>query len=167
MDPRTPEFRPTERMLYGEDLPTEIFQRLKFCQGLAKQNAREANDEAIDRNISDHNKSLSPRQFKEGELVLLKIKYFRTKNRKLSTEWKGPYTVQKTFSNNTVLIRAKYGKHDYLYNANMLKTYRPEDWTKSKTKSQKENETEKVVCGWKGGFVKVIIWMGYSNQILS
>ncbi len=46
-----------------------------------------------------------PRTFKEGERVLLKVKDFKLKNRKLCEEWKGPFYITKVFPNNTALIK--------------------------------------------------------------
>jgi hypothetical protein len=58
--------------------------------------------------------------YKEGEKVLLKVKDFKLKNRKLCDEWKGPFIIAKAYSNNTALINTKSGKHEVLF---VLKHY--------------------------------------------
>ena len=97
----------------------------------------ESAEKSIDKATDDFNKNLKERKFQEADQVLIKVKDFKGKNRKLCEEWKGPYIVVKVHPNNTVLIKKKFGKHDLLYNANMLKLYKPEDWTK---KNKKRNE---------------------------
>ena len=71
---------------------------------MAKQNTNEANEKSIGRASEDFNKNLNERKFQENDLVLLKIKDFKGKNRKLCTKWKGPYQITKVFPNNTALI---------------------------------------------------------------
>ena len=78
----------------------------------------------MDKYAKDHDKKLTPRTFKEGERVLLKVKDFKLKNRKLCEEWRGPFHITKVFPNNTALIKTKFGKHEVLYNFIMLKHYK-------------------------------------------
>jgi ribosomal protein L21E len=54
-----------------------------------RQLAREHLDEAIDRNTRDHNKKAYPRQFHEGELVLLEVKNSKAKTKKYQKFIKG------------------------------------------------------------------------------
>ena len=121
VEARTPDF--DQKKIYGEDLPTEMFQRLWYCQNLARQNATEAEEKAITRNTINPDKKLMPRSFKVGDLVLLKIKDLK-KDRKLCEEWKGPYIVTQVNDNSTAKIKTKFGKHEHLYNFNMLKMYK-------------------------------------------
>jgi hypothetical protein len=53
---------------------------------MAKNLAMLSTDKAIDNYTKDHYKKLNPRTFKEGEKVLLKVKDFKLKNRKLCEE---------------------------------------------------------------------------------
>ena len=103
MEPRTIEFN--ARTQYGEDHSTELYQRMQHSHEQYRQLAREYADEAIDRNTKDHNKKAYPRQFHEGEWVLLEVKNFESKNRKLSEIYKGPYIIVKINKNNTVLYK--------------------------------------------------------------
>ena len=139
LDARTPDFEP--KQLYGEDLPTELYQRMQACHNMAKKLAMESTDKAIDTYTKNHNKSLNPRTFKEGDKVLLKVKDFKLKNRKLCEEWKGPFIITKVFPNNTALIKTKFGKHEVMYNFNMLKHYHEEE-VKKMAKSPEEAEKD-------------------------
>jgi hypothetical protein len=71
--------------------------------------------------------------------VLLKVKDFKLKNRKLCEEWKGPFIITKVFPNQTALIKTKFGKHERLYNFMMLKHYNEEE-IKAMAKSPEEAE---------------------------
>jgi hypothetical protein len=125
LDARTPDFEPQQ--LYGEDLPTELYQRMQACHNMAKNLAMSSTDHAIETYTKDHDKNLHPRLFNEGDKVLLKVKDFKLKNRKLCEEWKGPFIIAKVFSNKTALIKTKFGKHEVLYNFEMLKHYHEEE----------------------------------------
>ena len=61
------------------------------------------------------------------------------KNRKLCEEWKGPFIITKVFSNQTALIKTKFGKHETLYNFKLLKHYNYDE-TKSMAKTPEEAE---------------------------
>ena len=50
---------------------------------MVKNLAHQNNEKAVDKNSENHDKKLMPRKFKEGEKVLLKVKDFKVKNRKL------------------------------------------------------------------------------------
>jgi hypothetical protein len=80
MEPRTIEFN--ARTQYGEDLGTELYQRMQHSHQQYRQLAREHEDEAIDRITKDHDKKAYPRKFHEGDWVLLEVKNFESKNRK-------------------------------------------------------------------------------------
>ena len=121
MEPRTIE--PSARVQYGENLSTELFQRMQHSHEQYRQMAREHSDEAITRNTVDHNKKAYPRKFYEGEYVLLEVKNFEGKNRKLSDIYKGPYIIVKVNPNNTVLLKKPSGNHEYLYNTQLIKHY--------------------------------------------
>ncbi len=72
--------------LYGEDLPTELYQRMQACQYMAKNLAMSSTDHAIETYTKDHDKKLHPRTFNAGDKVLLKVKDFKLKNKKLCEE---------------------------------------------------------------------------------
>jgi hypothetical protein len=75
----------------------------------------------------------------EGEKVLLKVKDFKLKKRKLYEECKGPFIITKVFPNQTALLKNKFEKHETLYNFIMLKHYN-ENEVKLKAKITKEAE---------------------------
>jgi hypothetical protein len=97
IEARTPDF--DSRTLYGEDLPTDFYQRLQVCHQIGKLTALENTDKNIDKYTKGHDKTLKTRTFKEGEKVLLKVKAFKLKKRKLFDEWKGPFIITKVFPN--------------------------------------------------------------------
>jgi transposase InsO family protein len=75
---------PDIKKQYVEDFGTELYQRMQYCHQMAKETERENNDEAIEKSVSYYNTKVKPIEFKEGELVLLKIHNFLGKNRKLA-----------------------------------------------------------------------------------
>ena len=129
-EPRTIELN--SRTLYGENLSTELYQRMQHSHEQYRQLAREHADTAIDRNTEDHNKKANPRKFREGEWVLLEVKNFLSKNRKLSEIYKGPYIIVKINANNTALLKKPSGTHEYLYNTQLLKHYHQKTEQKKK-----------------------------------
>jgi bifunctional N-acetylglucosamine-1-phosphate-uridyltransferase/glucosamine-1-phosphate-acetyltransferase GlmU-like protein len=95
----------------------------------------------MDRNTKDHNKKAYPRQFHEGEWVLLDVKNFESNNKKLSEFYKGPYIFVKVNKNNTVLLKKKSGTHEYLYNTEIIKHYYEQSKKVVKEQIQKEDPT--------------------------
>jgi hypothetical protein len=108
---------------------------------MAKETARENNDEAIKKSVDYYNTKVKVVEFKEGELVLLKIHNFLGKNRKLAETFKGPFVITKVNDNGTIKIRTKYGQHEQLVNQNQLVKYeQPENITKPAPEKEKEEE---------------------------
>ena len=120
--PRTVNFS-EDRRRYGEDLSTELYQRMQLSHDTYRQLAKENNEKAIEENTEAHNKKAYPRSFQVGDKVLLMVKDFLGKNRKLSEIWKGPYVIVKVHSNDTVVIRTLHGTKEYLYNTILLKKF--------------------------------------------
>ena len=116
---------------------------MQICHQMAKETARENNDEAIEKSVQYYNSKVKPITFKEGELVLLKVQNFLGKNRKLAETFKGPYTVSKVNENGTIRIKTKCAKHDQLVNQNLLIKYnlRKEDEEEQKEEQQNKEET--------------------------
>ena len=71
--------------------------------------AREHTEKAIKRNVSDHDKKAFPRKFKLGDLVLLEVKDFLHKNKKLAKIYKGPYVITRISDNNTATVKTRHG----------------------------------------------------------
>ena len=112
-----------QRRQYGEETGTELFQRMETSHESMRQLAREHTDVAIKRNVQDHDKKANPRSFKVGDTVLIQVKDFLTKNKKLAESFKGPFLITRVSPNNTATIRSKTGKKEYNYNTDMLKMY--------------------------------------------
>ena len=112
-----------QRKQYGEDSGTELFQRMQISHESMRQLAREQTNSAINRNVKDHDKTAHPRTFKVGDTVLIEVKDYLNKNKKLAECFKGPFLVTRVSPNNTVTIRARTGKREYNYNTDMLKLY--------------------------------------------
>ena len=131
---------PDIEMKYGEDFGTELYQRMKAGHQMARETARETNDEAIEKSVSYYNSKVKPIKFMENEWVLLKVQNFLGKNRKLSETFKGPFIITKVNENGTIKIKTKFGKHEQLVNQNLLVKYkqeRPEE--KEKATQESEN----------------------------
>ena len=92
---RTPYF--DSRKLYGDDLPTELYQKMQVCHDMAKNLAQESNEKAVDKYTKDHDKKLTPRIFKEGEKVLLKVKDFKLKIGSYVRNGKAHFSSKKFF----------------------------------------------------------------------
>jgi hypothetical protein len=73
IEPRTGESpNPDLRPHYGEDLGTDMYQRLKICQQLARNTASENNEELIENSIKYFNSKVKPVTFEVDEWVPLK-----------------------------------------------------------------------------------------------
>ena len=128
---------------YGEDKSTELFQTMQASHEDIRKVAREHTEEAIKRNVSDHNKKAFPRKFKIGDLVLLEVKNFLHKNRKLAEIYKGPYIITRVSDNNTATIKTPHGAKEYNYNTQMFKLFHPKkDQSEAIKRKEKENHTE-------------------------
>ena len=77
---------------YGEDKSTELFQTMQTSYEDIHKVARDHTENAIERNVRDHDKKAFPRKFQVGDMVLLEVKDFPHKNKKLSEIYKGPNT---------------------------------------------------------------------------
>ena len=95
--------------------------------------------DAIKRSVSEPNKKTFPRKFKIGDLVLLEVKDFLHKNRKLAEIYKGPYIITRVSENNTATIKKPHWMKEYNYNTQMFKLYHPKQnnqkWRKKSKKS--------------------------------
>jgi hypothetical protein len=73
--------------------------------------------------LTETPRTITKRQCHEGEWVLLEVKNFESKNKKLSEIYKGPYIIVKMNKNNTALLKKTSGTHEYLYDTELLKHY--------------------------------------------
>jgi glucuronate isomerase len=83
---------PYLRQHYGEDLGTDIYQRLKICQELARKIVSKNNEESIENSTKYFNSKVKPVTFEESEWVLLKEHNFVTE--KLADTFKGPFQIK-------------------------------------------------------------------------
>jgi hypothetical protein len=133
-----------QRRQYGEETGTELFQRMETSHESMRQLAREHTDVAIKRNMQDHDKKANPRSFKVGDTVLIQVKDFLTKNKKLAESFKGPFLVTRVSPNNTATIRSRTGKKEYNYNTDMLKMYYS---TETQSRQQGQNPSQTTSSG--------------------
>ena len=98
--------------------------------------AKQHTEQAIKRNVSDHDRKAFPRKFKLGDLVLLEVKDFLHKNKKLAEIYKGPYVITRISDNNTATVKTPHGVKEYNYNTKMFKLFHP----KKETIKEKEKE---------------------------
>ena len=84
---------------------------MQLYHDMAKILAQTSNEKAVDKYTQEHYKKVTPRFLKEGEKVLLKVKDFKLKSRKLCEKWKGPLIITRVFPNNAAIIQTKFGKH--------------------------------------------------------
>ena len=121
---------------YGEEKGTELFQTMQTSHQKLREVARQHTEQAIKRNVSDHDKKAFPRKFKLGDLVLLEVKDFLHKNKKLAEIYKGPYVITRISDNNTATVKTPHGVKEYNYNTKMFKLFHP----KKETIKEKEKE---------------------------
>ncbi len=82
IEPRTGESpNPDLRKHCGEDLGTDMHQRLKICQQLARKIASENNEESIESSTKYFNSKVKSVTFEVGEWVILKKHNFLHKKR--------------------------------------------------------------------------------------
>ena len=88
-------------MHYWEDLGTDMYQRLKICQQLARTIASEKNEELIENSTKYFNSKIKPITFEVDKRVLVKIHNFLCK--KMAETFKGPFQVKKVHENSMYL----------------------------------------------------------------
>ena len=103
--------------------------------------AKEHTEKAIKRNVSDHDKKAFPRKFKLGDLVLLEVKDFLHKNKKLAEIYKGPYVITRVSDNNTATVKTPHGVKEYNYNTKMFKLFHPNKETIKEKEKEKHIKT--------------------------
>ena len=144
LEPRTAQNpNPDLRKFYGEDMGTDMFQRLQICQDLTRKVASENNDTSIEDSTKYFNSKVKQVVFQENDWVLLKEHNFLHKNRKIAETFKGPFKVTKVHENGTALIRGKHSKHDNLVNTSQLVKYLQSENEKPILTKADENKDKK------------------------
>ena len=102
VEPRIPGLKgPDGAVDYGEDPVTEWVTRLKQARDLAAQNSWAANEKYKEH----HDAKADPHKFVVGQQVLVDIRNFLGKNRKLSPNWEGPYPITRIWDNGVVDVK--------------------------------------------------------------
>jgi hypothetical protein len=91
---------PDLRRLYGEDLGTEMVQRLQKCPNLARKIAIKNNDKSIEE-LTKYFKQI---ELEEEDCLQMKEYNFL---KKLAETFRGPFKVTKVCTNGTALIKTK------------------------------------------------------------
>ena len=101
---RLPSFpNPDIQRQYGESPPAEWMQRLQYGRQLAAQQSMRAS-QTMEQN---YNKKAEQTNYQVGQLILLKEENFLHKNRKLASQWSGPYKIVKVMQFGVVDIEYK------------------------------------------------------------
>lgn len=76
--------------------------------------------------------------------MLLEVKDFLHKNKKLAKIYKGPYVITRISDNNTATVKTPHGVKEYNYNTQMFKLFHPQTGETSKEK-EKNRHTETII----------------------
>ena len=75
--------------------------------------------------------------------MLLEVKDFLHKNKKLAQIYKGPYVITRISDNNTATVKTPHGVKEYNYNTQMFKLFHPKKETVKEKEKEKHTETSK------------------------
>ena len=115
---RLPSFpNPDIQRQYGESQPSEWLQRLQYGRQLAARQSMKATSETE----QYYNKRAVQTNYQIGQLILLKEENFLNKNRKLASQWSGPYKITKVMDFGVVDI--SYKNKTYRVNVARIKPY--------------------------------------------
>ena len=102
VEPRYPSFpNPEVQRYYGESQAAEWYNRLLHCRQIAAQQQAAATNQAA----QDYNKTAAPHNFVAGQCVWLNEMNFLGRNRKLSPNWTGPYTITQVLPSGVVELQ--------------------------------------------------------------
>jgi hypothetical protein len=91
---------------YGQSDVAAWYATLQHCRQIAAQN----NIQASNYMQSQFNKKASPYNYVIGQMVWSDIRNFLGRNKKLSPDWEGPFTISKVYENGVVEIIYKKNK---------------------------------------------------------
>jgi transposase InsO family protein len=118
---RLPSFpNPDIQRHYGESEPAQWYQRLQQGRQLAAQHSMQSTE----RTAQDYNRNAVATNYTIGQLVWLKEENFLHKNRKLASQWSGPYRINKVLDFGVIDIDFK-GKI-YRVNVARVKPFVPQ-----------------------------------------
>jgi Integrase zinc binding domain/Integrase core domain len=136
MDARLPNFpAPDIRRFYGENEAHDHIQKLQLC----RQIAVEENLKVTQKAQNYHNSQSEQHKYIKGQLVWLDVKNFLGKNRKLASNWEGPFPITRVFEHGVVDI-FKNNRH-HRVNVDRLKPYLAKDGMQVRNVMIPENET--------------------------
>jgi len=85
---------------YGEDPVSEWLSRLQQARVLSSQNLWAANEKYKEY----HDSRASPQKYQVGQQVLVDVRNFLGKNKKLAPIWEGPYPITRVWDNGIVEV---------------------------------------------------------------
>ena len=117
-DPRLPGLGGAhEPVDYGEDPVSEWLKRLNDARRLAEQNSWTSNEKYKDYHDEKH----KDHKYVVGQQVLVDVRNFLGKNRKLAPNWEGPYEIVRLWDNGVVDVRTP--KRDWRINIQRIKPF--------------------------------------------
>jgi hypothetical protein len=117
---RAPSFpNPDMQRYYGESTPAQWFHTLQHARNIAAQHTATA----IQDMQQQHNTTAQPHNYATGQLVWLDERNFIGRNRKLSPNWTGPYTILQTFPTGVLELQLRNRK--IRVNVGRVKPYIP------------------------------------------
>ena len=120
VDHRAPSFpNPDLQRYYGESTPAQWFHTLQHCRQIAQQHTATA----INDMQHQYNRSAHPHNYAQGQMVWLDERNFLGRNRKLSPNWTGPYTILQVFPAGVVELQLPTRK--LRVNVGRIKPYTP------------------------------------------
>ncbi len=127
---KTPSFDPNDidRLYYGDDFVSGLKNRLNEARRVAREanlEFRQKYKDSHDRKILTQTKSQQP--LKEGNLVLLHRPELAKINRKITTQYDGPYVILSLWSHNALIQNLESGVTKYVHNARIKRYHQGQD----------------------------------------
>jgi len=117
VEPRIPGLDTPEFVSYGEDPVSEWLSRLHQARALASQNSWAANEKYKEY----HDSRASPHKYQVGQQVLVDVRNFLGKNKKLAPNWEGPYPITRVWDNGVVDVKTP--RREWRLNIQRLKPF--------------------------------------------
>jgi hypothetical protein len=139
IQPRTPFFSPEDirKIHYGENLPTELFQRLQTARKIAMENNMDATEKAKEY----FDKKAHHQEFAVGQKVLLEEYNFLGKNTKLAPKFAGPYEITDVRGHHNLELKLANGKRIIVNNSRVKNFISDSQKQDSKENFQESEQT--------------------------
>ena len=127
---KTPSFDPNDidRLYYGDDFVSGLKNRLNEARRVAREanlEFRQKYKDSYDQKISKQSGTRSV--IKEGDLVLLHRPELAKINRKICSQYDGPYVILSLWSHNALIQNLETGVTKYVHNARIKRYYQGQD----------------------------------------